>query len=273
MAHPNVSFQNLGKDINSDEPDYFPIWNKDETFWFFHAAKKTGSKSWKRTVTAAVIFTQVHWKTGTGRQQKRRPDGKRYLDEQAVGLRWDGLEMYVYEDHIEKFGEHLCFNAPWRKRIFMKPKMLDGDKRICRNQRLPERGWQHHFLQGKKMLATTPIFIWAASFPTVKWVPLPASRNNINTPYNEGYALSGLLDGQTLYFAGARDTTAWAVTTFKTVWNQKLNVFSNPETLYPINTTDDDRSICVTADKLFGLHQPRSGQASGHGELIKTVLN
>ncbi len=40
---------------------------------------------------------------------------------------------------------------------------------------------------------------------------------------------------------------------FKTYWNQEDNSFSKPENLgYPINSTDDDRGICVTPDNRVG---------------------
>ena len=39
---------------------------------------------------------------------------------------------------------------------------------------------------------------------------------------------------------------------FKSEWNSETNTFSKPVNLgYPINSTDDDRSICVTQDNRF----------------------
>ena len=40
---------------------------------------------------------------------------------------------------------------------------------------------------------------------------------------------------------------------FRSVWNKEENTWSQAENVgYPINTTDDDRSICITSDSRVG---------------------
>lgn len=270
MAHPvNVSFQNLGKDINSDEPDYFPFVNKDETFLVFTSRRKENRGGKKLEVDgyrSSDIYTSTlvngHWTPA----KNAGPMVNGNLDEQAVGLRWDGLEMYVYEDHIEKFGNIYVSTRQDEKSDFMKPKMLDVviNEFVETSGCLSEDGNTIFFARKEDVSDNTDLYM-SRKLPNGKWgVPYPLP-NNINTPYNEDMPFLAF-DGQTLYFASEGHNSMGGYDLFKTVWNQKLNVFSNPENLgYPINTTDDDRSICVTADNRLAYIS--SFRASGHGEL------
>src|SRR5690606_37157144 len=70
----------------------------------------------------------------------------------------------------------------------------------------------------------------------------------INTEYNEDCPYLSQ-DGQFLYFASEGHNSMGGYDLFRSKWDQETNTFSEPENLgYPINSTDDDRSICVTAD-------------------------
>ena len=84
--------------------------------------------------------------------------------------------------------------------------------------------------------------------PNGKWSLAQKLPESVNTPYNEDFPyLSN--DGTTLYFSSEGHNSMGGYDLFKTTWNIETNTYSKPENLgYPINSTDDDRSICVTPD-------------------------
>ncbi|MBL7917618.1 MAG: tetratricopeptide repeat protein, partial [Bacteroidia bacterium] len=109
MNNPaNVTLQNLGPEINSDEPDYYPFVSGDETFLVFTSRRKDNIGGKKIEMdglrNSDIYFSKVE----NGKWAKALNAGKSLntqLDEQVVGIRPDGNEIVVYIDHIDKFGD------------------------------------------------------------------------------------------------------------------------------------------------------------------------
>jgi tetratricopeptide (TPR) repeat protein len=108
MLNPvNVSFTNLGKDINSEFADYYPWITSDESFLAFTTRRKgqTASRVEVDGYYASDVYTS---RLDAGKWIKAENPGNKInssLDEQVVGLKADGSEMLIYIDHIDKFGD------------------------------------------------------------------------------------------------------------------------------------------------------------------------
>lgn len=253
MAAPvNVSFQNLGKEVNSEDPDYYPFISADETFLAFTSRRKDGIGGNKVEVDgyhpSDIYFSHVE----NGKWKKAVNAGKTIntqMDEQVVGLKADGLELYVYEDHIDKFGDlYTCIRKDV-KMDFSKPRICDPiiNEKQETSGCLSDDGLTMFFARREKTGATSDLYI-CRKLPTGKWALPQKLPEGINTPYNEDFPYLSS-DGTTLYFASEGLNSMGGFDLFKTTWNAQDNVFSKPENLgYPINSTDDDRNICVTPD-------------------------
>ncbi|MCW3078240.1 MAG: hypothetical protein JWO32_2849 [Bacteroidetes bacterium] len=253
MNNPvNVSFQNLGKDVNSEDPDYYPFVNADETFLAFTSRRKDNVGGKKVEIdgyhSSDIYFSKVE----NGKWAKVINAGRNIngaLDEQAVGLKPDGLEMYVYQDHIDKFGDIYISKRSDLNSEFPKPKICDPiiNEKIETSGCLSEDGNTMFFARRDKVEETSDLFI-CRKLPNGKWALPQKLSNVINTNYNEDFPyLSN--DGVTLYFASEGHNSIGGYDLFKTTWNKEENTFSKPENLgFPINSTDDDRNICVTPD-------------------------
>ena len=253
IDHPvNVTFQNLGKDINSEDPDYYPFVNADEIFLSFTSRRKENVGGKKVEIdgyhSSDVYYSHVE----NGKWTKTVNAGRFIngaLDEQVVGLKSDGLEMYIYLDHIDKFGDLYITQRKDLATEFPKPKICDPviNEKVETSGCLSEDGNIMIFARRDKVDSKSDLFM-CRKLPNGKWSIAQKLPETINTNYNEDFPyLSN--DGVTLYFASEGHNSIGGFDLFKTTWNPEKNTYSNPVNLgYPVNSTDDDRSICVTPD-------------------------
>lgn len=270
MAKPSdVTFQNLGKNINSDEPDYYPFINKNETFLVFTTRRKenfNGKKVEMDGYRSSDIY-QSSLENGNwtpARNVGRGVNGN--LDEQVVGLRSDGMEMYVYLDHIDQFGDLYISSRKDEKSDFMKPKPLDEiiNEEVETSGCLSEDGSVFVFARRDRISGQSDLYS-CRKFPSGAWALPQRLPDIINSRYSEEMPFLSY-DGKTLYFASNGHNSMGGYDLFKTTWDQRTNTFSKPVNLgYPINSTDDDKSICVTQDNR--LAYVSSFRPNGYGDL------
>ena len=253
MSDPgNITFTNLGKEINSDHPDYYPFVSADETFLAFTSRRKDGVGGKKVEVDgyhpSDIYFSHVE----NGNWTKVINAGRILngaLDEQAVGLKSDGLEMYVYLDHIEKFGDLYISSRKDVGSEFGKPHPCDPhiNEKIETSGCLSEDGQTMFFARKPKIDENSDIWI-CRKLPNGKWAIPQKLPDLINTKYNEDFPyLSN--DGKTLYFSSEGHNSMGGYDLFRTTWDAETNNYTEAVNLgYPVNSTDDDRNICVTPD-------------------------
>jgi hypothetical protein len=249
-----VLFQNLGKEINSPEPDYNPFIDRDEAFLVFTSRRKEnfgGKKVEIDGYRSSDIYQSSLNIDGNWTPAKNAGRGVNgNLDEQVVGLKSDGMEMCMYLDHIDKFGDIYMSVRRDATSEFVKPKMIDPETvnlKIETSGCMSEDGNLLIFARREDMDANSDLYM-SRRLPNGKWGIPQKLPETINSSYNEDVPYLSY-DGQTLYFSSDGHNSMGGYDLFKTNWDQELNTFSTPENLgYPINSTDDDKSICVTSD-------------------------
>lgn len=254
MINPvNVSFTNLGKDINSEFADYYPWVTQDESFLAFTTRRKgqTASRVEVDGYFASDIYTS---RVEAGKWVKAENPGPKInssLDEQVVGLKADGSEMLVYIDHIDKYGDiysSVKKNGAWVKYL---PFPEHINKEIEHSASISADGNTLFFVRGENKEAQTDIFI-CRKLPNGNWSAPLKMGPEINSEYNEDFPYLST-DGVTLYFSSEGHNTMGGFDLFKSVWNQEENTWTKAENLgYPVNTTDNDRSISLTPDNRVG---------------------
>jgi hypothetical protein len=249
----NVSFTNLGKDINSEFADYYPWVTQDESFLAFTTRRKgtTASKVEVDGYFASDVYTS---KVEGGKWLKAENPGTKInssLDEQVVGLKADGSEMLIYIDHIDKYGDiysSVKKNGVWTKYVAFSENI---NKKIEHSASISADGNTLLFVRGEDREDQTDIYI-CRKLPNGNWSEPFKLGNEINTEYNEDFPYLST-DGVTLYFSSEGHNTIGGFDLFKSVWNQEDNTWTKAENLgYPVNTTDDDRSISLTPDNRVG---------------------
>ncbi len=265
----DVTVQNLGKQINSEEPDYTPFIDREEMFLVFTSRRKDNIGGKKVEIDGYRSSDVYQCEMENGNWSAARNAGRALntnLDEQVVGLRSDGLEMYLYIDHIDKFGDIYVSNRRDEKSEFMKAKKLDEtvNEKIETSGCMSEDGNYMFFARRQSVGDNSDLYL-SRKLPNGKWGVPTKLPESINTPFNEDFPFLSI-DGETLYFASDGHNTMGGLDLFKTSWNKKADTFSPPVNLgFPINSTDDDKSICVTRDNRLAYIS--SFRPNGFGDL------
>jgi len=267
MHNPvNVSFTNLGKDINSEFADYYPIVSQDESFMAFTSRRKGQTAG--KLETDGYYDSDIYFsKLENGKWSKATSIGPKInssLDEQVVGMKPDGSEILIYIDHIEKYGD--IYSCPKKNGLFGKylplPELINykTEHSAC----ISADGNTLFFTRAENIDTQTDIYI-CRKLPNGNWSEPLKMGEQINSIYNEDFPFLSA-DGVTLYFSSQGHNTMGGYDLFKSVWNQEENTWTKAENLgYPINSTDDDRSISITPDNRVGyLSAYRPG---GQGDL------
>lgn len=267
MQNPaNVSFYNLGKDINSEFADYYPWITQDEKFLAFTTRRKgqTAGRLEMDGYYASDIYVS---KSENGKWLKAENIGTKInssLDEQVVGIKADGSELIIYIDHIDKYGD-IYFtkkkNGAWEK---YKPFNDTINEKIEHSGSISADGNTFFFVRGDDRESQTDIYM-CRKLPNKRWSVPYKLGPEINTQYHEDFPYLST-DGQTLYFSSEGHNTMGGFDLFKSIWNPETNSWSPAENLgYPINTTDNDRSISLTPDNHDGYIS--SLRPGGQGDL------
>jgi len=275
MLNPvNVSFTNLGKEINSEFADYYPWITQDENFLAFTTRRKgqTAGHVEVDGYYASDIYTS---RVEGGKWIKAENPGPKInssLDEQVVGVKADGSEMLVYIDHIDKYGDiysSVKKNGAWLKYT---PFPEHINKKLEHSASISADGNTLFFVRGEDKDAQTDIYI-CRKLPNGNWSEPFKMGPEVNTEYNEDFPYLST-DGITLYFSSEGHNTIGGFDLFKSIWNPEENTWTKAENLgYPVNTTDNDRSISLTPDNRVGYISALRPGGQGDLDIYRVKFN
>ncbi len=271
MSNPiNVTFTNLGSEINSPDPDYYPYVSQDETFLVFTSRRKENVGGNKIEIDgyrpSDIWFSKVE----NGKWIKAYNPGKvinTNYDEQCVSLSLDASQMVVYFDNIEKYGD-LYTSTKNTNGDFTKIKLLhtfiSATKKIETSGSFTSDGNTFFFARRESIEDQSDIYM-VRKLPNGQWGIPQKLPDQINTFYNEDFPYIGA-DGVSLYFASEGHNNIGGYDLFKSTWNPEENTWTPAENLgYPVNSTSDDRSICMTPDNRVGYIS--TFRPGGYGDL------
>jgi tetratricopeptide (TPR) repeat protein len=271
----NVTFSNLGKPVNSEFPDYYPLIPEDESFLIFTSRRpeKAGSHAEMDGYFSSDIYSATpkegHWinpkNIGTNINSQ--------FDEEAVDLTPDGKKLIVYFDHIDSSG-NLYMTEPakigYKRLEKMDPKINEG------------------FESAGSINITGDVFVFASKrndglgerdiyiirkLSTGKWAVPQNLGPMVNTKYNEDFPHLSK-DGKTLYFASEGHSSMGGFDLFKSEWNEELKSWSDPQNLgYPINDTYDNENISFAPDGAYAYLSAIKDEGLGDRDIYRVKFN
>lgn len=273
----NATFQNLGKGINSPDPDYYPLINKDESMLVFTSRRKenVGGKNVEMDGyrNSDIYYSeQKNGKWGPAKNAGRLLNTQ--WDEQAVWLSAEGNDILAYIDHIDVFGDLYSSNRRPGTVEFTKLQALDKqvNKYIESSACISEDGDVMFFARRQNISENSDLFM-CRKLPTGQWSQALKLPEHINSPYNEDFPFLSY-DGESLYFSSDGPNSMGGYDLFKCKWNKEENQFSPPENLgHPINSTDDERSISVTMDNRLGYISAFRPNGNGDLDIYRVTFN
>jgi hypothetical protein len=268
VKHPiDVTFQNLGKEVNSEYPDYYPFVPADESFLIFTSRRKEnigGQVEVDGYYPSDIYISTPQNDIWTKPKNLGALVNTRY-DEQAVGLTPDGQTMLMYIDHIDSLGN--IYSSANKNGTFQRMKKLNNNVNSdfeTAGSITPDGNIIFFASKRDGGQGETDIYM-SRKLPNGQWALAQNLGTTINTKYKEDFPEIAP-DGKTLYFSSQGHAGMGDFDLFKSTWNEEENTWSEPKNLgYPINSAGDDRCISFTQDnRVAYLSAVRDG---GFGDL------
>lgn len=271
----NVTFENLGKTVNSIYADYFPFISKDEGMLFFNSRRENNLMG-----VDGKYFSDVYVSTvKAGKWSKAKPiPGKVNTnegDEEVVGLSPDGNQIVYNFDNNKSSGD--LFIGTRKGEEFQEPKLIQGENVNSK------------YYEIAASLSTDDNSIYFASdrpggfggidiylsqkLPGGEWGPAQNLGPNINTKYDEDFPNISL-DGKTLLFSSKGHTSMGGYDIFKSALDSVTNKWSPVKNVgYPINTSDDDLNMCLEEGGRNGYISAVREGGVGDQDIYRIVFN
>ena len=245
----DITFENLGEEINSEYPDYQPFVSKDESILVFTTRRKEnkGRMEFDGYYPSDVWYSEM--KDGEFTKARQLKTVNSIYDEQVVGMTDDGQLLFIYLDHIKEYGN--IYYSEYKKGKYYRTKKYDesvNSDDIETSASISGDGNTLFFASNRKGGQGGLDLYMTRKLPTGDWAIPQNLGDKINTPYNEDFpTLSS--DGKTLYFTSDGHPGMGGYDLYKSEWDPIENTWSEPTNLgYPLNTPDDDKTISFTED-------------------------
>ncbi len=271
----NVSFENLGNDINSVGPDLRPYISADENLLVF-TSKRIGNIGSIMDVdgfnTSDIFLSNYN---GKWTKPKRLPAIiNTPVSEDCTGLTADGITMMIHYDNNKMMGDLLM--SELKGRSFLRPlqlsPMINTEKDETAACLSPDKQTLF-FASSRKGGEGAKDLYYSRKLPSGDWSEAVNLGSNINTKYDENYPYISP-DGETLYFCSVGHNSMGGYDIFKAKWDKEAFTFSEPENIgYPINTSDDERSISFTQSGRFAYMDANKKDGMGNRDIYKLFFN
>lgn len=284
--HPlKVTFENPGKAVNCEFPDFYPMVLPDESALFYTTRRKSPTAfqaEFDGLFPSDIFYSAVKG----GKHDKSQTVGATIntnLDEQVVDVSDDGTIMLFYIDHIEVFGDiwisrRLNSKMPWLKSEPLPDNINTGLETSASIYKDPATDEESLLLSSSRAgtadnpnFGETDIYI-SRKLPNGKWSDPRNLGANINTGYKEEFPQFSE-DGKILYFASEGHSSMGGFDIFKSVWDESDQSWSAPKNLgYPINTAGDDINISFTSGGRIAYMSALREGGQGDLDVYKLIL-
>lgn len=241
----DVTFENLGPNINSEFPDYYPFVPPDESFFVFTSRRKGGTSVMEYDgYYSSDIFISHEVNGQFDKAKNIGPQINTGLDEEVVGISIDGNKIFVYIDHIKEVGE--IYLAERKGKNFgarVKLGKAVNSESLETSATMNTEGDVLFFASNRPGgLGGTDIWM-SRKLPNGDWGEPQNLGPSVNTPYNEDFP-NMLPDGKTLYFASQGHKGLGGYDIFSSIYDAEKNTWTKPRNIgYPINNPADNMTI------------------------------
>ena len=250
----NISFQNMGKFINTEYPDYNPFVTADEKVFLFTSRRESGKGSIEFDGYYPSDIFEVKFNGTNFTKAKNIGSVNTALDEEVVGIYPDGSQMFVYLDHNlgrkdDPYGDiYMSFKkgSSWQKRSKLDYTDLNTEHMEISCSQSPD-GNTIVFASNRPGGSGGYDIYMLRKLPNGKW---SAAQNvtSLNTVGDEQYP-SFAPDSKTMYFSSDGHKGMGGMDLYQVKWDPNKNTWGEPENLgYPLNTPDDEETICFPTD-------------------------
>jgi hypothetical protein len=274
----DVTFENLGKNINSPYADYYPFVPSDESFIVYNSKRPDGGALTgpDGEYTSGIFISKVQ----SGAFQKAKNIGPPISSGEGVaeviGLSASGENMLLYYDNAQGAGDIFMAQADKNKN-FKKAELLDQNVNSPNGYEISASitndGTTIYFTSDRKG-GKGGTDIWMShKLPTGKWGEAVNMGADVNTDMDEDFPNISP-DGKTLYFSSKGHTSMGGYDIFKLDWDEVNKKWTNLKNMgYPINTPEDNMNFRVSETGRYGYIAALRDDGFGDLDIYRVTFN
>lgn len=250
----DVTFINLGKEVNSSYDDYYPFVPINESYIVYNSRRedesvqKDNGEYFSNTYISKVV---------DGEYQKAKLTleiNSEKTDDEVVGLNSEGTKIVYYKEDFRGVGDlHLAdFSRGGRASddVILGPTINSKYSEIA--GALSDDGKKFFFASDREGGYGGIDLYMCQVLPNGEWSDAMNLGPSINTPYDEDFP-NIYNDGTILYFSSKGHSSMGGYDVFKATWDEDLRKFTKVENLgYPINTPEDNMNFRLSDDGKYG---------------------
>lgn len=279
MKEPvNVTFENLGKDVNSEGPDMNPMVTLDQSMLLYTTKRDKGVMGNNLDFDGYKppdIFMATSRNGEMGRAKSASPLINTVYVEELAGISAFGEHMFIMVDNLEASDD--IWGSVFSGRSWEKPlplgQSLNTEDREQAASCTPDGQtlFFARFASDGSGFGEFDIYM-AKRLPNGEWGVAENLGPTINTQYNESYPLISH-DGKTLYFCSQGHRSMGGFDVYKAQWDEKMQRWDRPQNLgYPINNTMDNLVFSPTDDPKVGYTAQLRPEGLGDLDIYKVIF-
>ncbi len=271
----NVTFHNLGNQINSAFPDFSPYIPADEGFLVFTSKRDNNIGKlldFDGFYTSDVYLSSFRdnvWGKAKSIGTLINSD----LVEEVGGLSADGNTLFVYIDNYDGFNDIVwtfrkgkSFQKPIKISPAINSNVLESSASVS-----PDKETIVFATEREDGMGGTDLYV-SKKLPSGEW-SLPQNLGKpLNTSYNEEFP-NFSPDGKVLYFASQGHNSMGGYDLFKSEYNASDNTWSAPVNLgYPVNTPEDNMTISFSQSGRYAYIAAFRNDSEGDLDIYKLIF-
>ncbi|NND76797.1 MAG: hypothetical protein HKN39_01260, partial [Flavobacteriales bacterium] len=250
MQNPvNVSFENLGPKINSEYADYYPYVTANENALIFTSRrKKSGAVKEFDGYYNSDIYQVMNFDAEYPRVKNLGTSVNTNFDEQVVGLSRDGIEMMVYIDHVEEYGDIYLSHKSSSKYAPIQKLGVNVNSEELETSASFSNDRNTLFFASRREGGYGGLDLYMSrKLPDGTWGKSQNLGPDVNTDGDEDFPF--LAQDDKLFFSSNGHPGMGGSDLNVTVWDPELNKWGKVLNLgFPINTPDNNRTISFNND-------------------------
>lgn len=272
---------NMGKEVNTEFPDYRPLISADEAVLIFTARRDNtsggGIDPYDGKYYEDVYISNNENGDWTNSKNLGDPINSPNRHDATCGLSVDGQKLFLYLDDLYS-GSGNIYQCTLSGHNWSEPKKLPStinSKFHESSASLSPDGKTIYFCSENPKdglnLGKRDIFKSTIN-EKGEWGEAVPVGAGINTPYDERTVFIHP-DGKTLYFSSQGHNSMGGYDLFKAVYNDSTKLWTKPLNLgYPVNSPDDDVDFVVSASGKHAYYSTIRPDGYGEKDIYKIIL-